>query len=137
MITKWKWNNKKKTEGIESPTTAFGGLSNLGNTCYLNSGVQMLASLDRLPLDDAPQEESNLRNELISVLERLQRGETVNPAAFKQAVDARSPLFVGYRQQDSHEFLATLVDLLNDDYKKKPRAEDDTMKQEEESKVQT
>jgi ubiquitin C-terminal hydrolase len=122
---------EQEKDDMDTPTTSFGGLNNLGNTCYLNSAVQMLASLDRLPLDDAPQEESNLRNELISVLERLDRGETVNPAAFKQAVDARSPLFVGYRQQDSHEFLATLVDLLNDDYKKKTSAEDETMEQEE------
>jgi ubiquitin C-terminal hydrolase len=100
----------------------FGGLNNLGNTCYLNSALQMVASLDnfrRLIEEQKPErEESELRKLLIDVLDKLSRGETVRPADFKQELDVRTPLFVGYRQQDSHEFLTTLLDLLDEDYKK-------------------
>lgn len=112
-------------EEMESSTKndGFGGLVNLGNTCYLNSALQMLASLDKFQLD-APEQESELHKHFVDLLERLSRGETVNPREFKQAVDERSPLFVGYRQQDSHEFLTTLVDLLDADYKKKADVED-------------
>lgn len=104
------------TDTVERPT--FGGLINLGNTCYLNSALQMLASLESFSLQTPPKVESTLRNEFLQVLERLGNGETTSPAALKRAVDTLSPLFVGYRQQDSHEFLTTLLDLLDEAYKK-------------------
>jgi ubiquitin C-terminal hydrolase len=101
----------------------LGGLVNLGNTCYLNSATQMLASLDHflpaleaatpLSQDDA---KLRLRLEFLSLMETLRSGETVRPDAFKKAVDERSPLFVGFRQQDAHEFLTTLLDLLDEVY---------------------
>jgi ubiquitin C-terminal hydrolase len=46
----------------------------------------------------------------------LQSGQTVRPDAFKKAVDERSPLFIGFRQQDAHEFPTTLLDLLDEVY---------------------
>lgn len=114
-------------EQCQSPKTKvgedkFGGLSNLGNTCYLNSALQMIASLDsfrsfikeKLPENH----ESELRKLLVEILDRLNRGESVRPADFKQELDVRTQLFVGYRQQDSHEFLTTLLDILDEDYKK-------------------
>eukprot|EP00980_Cylindrotheca_fusiformis_P006466 scaffold1377_cov126-Cylindrotheca_fusiformis.AAC.11 len=99
----------------------FGGLNNLGNTCYLNSALQMVASLDNFRQfikEKKPEvQESELRKLFVEVLDSLNRGETVRPSDFKQELDVRTPLFVGYRQQDSHEFLTTLLDLLDEDYK--------------------
>jgi len=113
------------TKSIIHPANAnskYGGLDNLGNTCYLNSALQMIASLDHFVeaiRDTKPDtDESQLRNLLLDVLERLNRGETVRPSDFKQELDNRSPLFVGFRQEDSHEFLTTIMDLLDEDYKK-------------------
>jgi len=106
---------------IDASKTTFGGLENLGNTCYLNSALQMIASLEgfRRSIEEKVPEESKLREELLKVLHALQNGETVRPEELKNEIDERSPLFVGYRQQDSHEFLTALLDLLDDDYKKK------------------
>jgi ubiquitin C-terminal hydrolase len=132
----------------------YGGLSNLGNTCYMASALQMIASCERFvqalkaekpPMlsptiktsnecdsDDSPssrhQTEDDdetaklfkLRDEFLNVIERLSNGETVRPDAFKSAVDERSPLFLGYRQQDAHEFLTALLDLLDEDYRRTP-----------------
>lgn len=120
----------------DSQSLPFGGLKNLGNTCYLNSAIQMLASLDffteqirkHVPTmeDNGKEDEGEtLRQALLNVLERLAHGETLSPSAFKMEVDERSPLFAGYRQQDAHEFLTTLLDLLDEDYKKKPQNEQD------------
>lgn len=101
----------------------LGGLINLGNTCYLNSATQMLASLDHfvaaLEMASPVSEDDcklRLRLEFLSILRALQRGETVHPEEFKKVVDERSPLFVGFRQQDAHEFLTTLLDLLDEAY---------------------
>jgi ubiquitin C-terminal hydrolase len=98
---------------------SFCGLVNLGNTCYLNAAVQMLASLEGFSLESTrPETESTLRNEVLHVLQKLSTGETVNPEVLKGTIDSLSPNFVGYRQQDSHEFLTILLDLLDEDYKK-------------------
>lgn len=112
---------------VVAPSHPFAGLYNLGNTCYLNSALQMLASLDsfreelqrHVPVMEDSTEDS-LRQALVNVLERLGNKETVRPDTFKAKIDERSSLFIGYRQQDSHEFLTTLLDLLDEDYKKVP-----------------
>ncbi|KAL3944063.1 MAG: hypothetical protein SGBAC_001846 [Bacillariaceae sp.] len=107
---------------VNATNSQYGGLDNLGNTCYLNSALQMIASLDHFVetiRDTKPEvDESQLRNLLLDVVQRLGRGETVRPSDFKHELDIRSPLFVGFRQEDSHEFLTTILDLLDEDYKK-------------------
>lgn len=121
------------------PSLPFGGLHNMGNTCYLNSALQMITSLDEfssqikkhVPATEVASSENGetmvetLRQSLLNVLERLDRGEIFRPEAFKSKVDERSPLFIGYQQQDAHEFLTTLLDLLDEDYKEKVAAEEE------------
>ena len=118
-----------------SSSSSFGGLNNLGNTCYLNSALQMVASLDdflKQIKQFAPLEDSKFREALVNVWEKLDKGETIRPDDFKSQVDDRSSLFIGYRQQDSHEFLTALLDLLDEDYKKK----DEEQQQEEDQNMQ-
>lgn len=121
-----------------SPET-LGGLRNLGNTCYLNSATQMLASLDHFAAtlqETAPlaMDKLELRNEFLELMTLLRRGETVHPVSFKKAVDSRSPLFVGYRQQDAHEFLTTLLDLLDEVYQQPKETRHETSSDEEKTK---
>jgi len=119
--------NEMEDTSVDLCRQLFGGLNNLGNTCYLNSALQMVASLDefhRQIKQCAPEEEdSKLREALIAVLDKLAEGETLRPDEFKNRVDERSPLFVGYLQQDSHEFLTTLLDLIDEDYKNKGKVD--------------
>ncbi|GAX10113.1 hypothetical protein FisN_3Lh304 [Fistulifera solaris] len=114
------WSTSLPSNGV------FGGLHNLGNTCYMASALQMLASLDNFvdTLDNGKVESQTvnenrggLRTEFLNLMRLLREGKTVQPHNFQTAIDSRSSLFVGFRQQDAHEFLTTLLDLLDEDYK--------------------
>lgn len=113
-------------------TNDYGGLYNLGNTCYMASALQMLASLDgfvetldneKTTLDSNSniEDRSVLRAEFVKLMKCINEGKTIQPDGFKCAMDSRTSLFVGFRQQDSHEFLTTLLDLLDEDYKGSPQ----------------
>ena len=110
----------------QSDNISHAGLRNLGNTCYMNSALQTLASLEGFAnligsTDPTETDDGKLqfRKEFLKLMDLLKQGGSVNPEDLKKAIDDRIPLFVGYRQQDSHEFLTTLLDLLNEDFQPK------------------
>lgn len=117
----------------------FGGIVNIGNTCYLASSLQLLSGLEgfvaRLANQELPSSaDARLRSELLAIVRRLAAGESASPDDFKAIIDERSTLFIGSEQQDAHEFVSTLLDLLDEDYKKK---ENDESTDEEEEQVST
>mmetsp|Transcript_4063 Transcript_4063/g.8876 ORF Transcript_4063/g.8876 Transcript_4063/m.8876 type:complete len:705 (-) Transcript_4063:76-2190(-) len=125
-------------EHNDSADAMPGGLSNLGNTCYMASAIQMLSSLEPLMqqlLEQQKQqqedESNNVLDALLEVSSRLNKGETVHPEGLKSALDERSPLFCGYEQQDAHEFITTLLDLLDEDYKKQQQQQIEEAKEKE------
>lgn len=133
----------------------YPGLINLGNTCYMASALQMLATLDQfvmelqrhhpstptghdapLPLLTTDEQRWRLRQTFLELMQNLSLGAStseteipmaaalchsstmnkIQPDEFKMAMDERSDLFVGFHQQDAHEFVTTLLDLLDEDY---------------------
>ena len=119
------------------------GLTNLGNTCYMNSALQCIRSVEELAvyfLYDEYKREINADNPLghngsiakayAGLMSSIYSEDTVStsfaPRNFKQALGRAQPIFSGYGQQDSQEFLSFLVDGLHEDLnriQKKPYTE--------------
>ncbi|XP_068442327.1 ubiquitin carboxyl-terminal hydrolase 15-like isoform X4 [Clinocottus analis] len=122
----------------QSERSGLCGLSNLGNTCFMNSAVQCLSNIPPLTdyfLKDKYTEEMNEDNPLgmkgeiakayAELIKQLWSGKFsyVTPRPFKTQVGRFAPQFSGYQQQDSHELLAFLLDGLHEDLnriRKKP-----------------
>uniref|UniRef100_T1IWA2 Ubiquitin carboxyl-terminal hydrolase n=1 Tax=Strigamia maritima TaxID=126957 RepID=T1IWA2_STRMM len=117
------------------------GLTNMGNTCFMNSAIQCMSNCPPLTnyfLEDRYWDELNTENplgmkgeiakafgELIKIMWSGRYSYTV-PRNFKMQVGRFAPQFSGYQQQDSQELMAFLLDGLHEDLnriKKKPYIE--------------
>ena len=118
------------------------GLTNLGNTCYMNSALQCIRSVEELAIyflagnfkydinaDNPLGHQGAVAKTYAGLLASIYSEEGMSsfaPKNFKTTLGRVAPIFSGYGQQDSQEFLSFLVDGLHEDLnriKKKPYTE--------------
>ncbi|KAF1836900.1 cysteine proteinase [Decorospora gaudefroyi] len=127
------------------------GLTNLGNTGWMNTALQCIRSLEELAvyfLQGAYKKDINVDNplgfggtmaevygEVLVAIYAKQAITPLAPIAFKSGLGRAHQGFAGYREQDAEEFLSFLIDALHEDlnrvknkpYTEPPMSDDSTV----------
>jgi ubiquitin C-terminal hydrolase len=95
----------------------YKGFNNIGNTCYLNAGLQMIIQNKDLCYNILS---SNLNNKFIKNLKEFiieyynnETESVLTPRFIKHKVSELNSNFIGFAQNDSSEFIIYFLDTIN------------------------
>ena len=97
------------------------GFRNLGNTCYMNTSLQLLLNCDefieQLIKSGVKKNKTGVTQEFIALCNEYKKQsisssyhKEISPSDFKRSFGKAHRKFEGYQQQDSQEFLRNLLD---------------------------
>ncbi|XP_063067032.1 ubiquitin carboxyl-terminal hydrolase 20 isoform X2 [Engraulis encrasicolus] len=120
-------DEESESEEDELKPRGLTGMKNIGNSCYMNAALQALSNCP--PLTQFFLECSGLvrtdkkpalcksYQKLISELWHKKRPSYVVPTSLSHGIKLVNPMFRGYAQQDTQEFLRCLMDQLHEELK--------------------
>ncbi|CAD8183871.1 unnamed protein product [Paramecium octaurelia] len=138
----------QQIQQFDSDTQGLFGLTNLGNTCFLNSSIQALSNTQ--PLTDYfmsqlhikeinPENPLSSQGNVVKSFAQLIRllwqkvdqyqyddMKVLKPSQFISTIGNYNPIFAEGTQEDAHEFIAFILDMIHEDLnriKKKPYVE--------------
>ena len=91
------------------------GLHNMGNSCWMNASLQMLARLDLIP-DGVSPTKAPLAASFCELCSELKKGgHAIKPGSFVSNMISKLPFLTVVEQQDAYEFLVLFLDTLRDE----------------------
>ena len=87
-------------------------LINIGNTCYLNSALQCLLNSE-IFVSNLEHSENPEFNKLSDLLITLYKNDNKNPYELKKFLSGYNDLFRGSDQQDAHECILAIIDIVH------------------------
>ncbi len=98
----------------------YKGFNNIGNTCYLNAGLQLIIhNKDLCSIIAYNSNSSNMLKAFNDFIKEYNNNEkkSLTPQFIKSLVEKKNSIFQGFGQQDSSEFIIYLLDILHDEFK--------------------
>jgi ubiquitin C-terminal hydrolase len=97
--------------------TKVQGFDNMGNTCFMNSALQLLfrcSAFTKYMLNTQNFESKILKCYKITLTDYFNsKVNSLEPTIIKRFIADELPEFVGYRQHDAHEFIIHTLDMLD------------------------
>ena len=109
---------------LATQPTQTGGISNIGNTCYMASTLQLLLNDDVFmhqlrskvgTISGGQRADCRMSNALLQLHDARARGQALDANMVKTSIEQYAPEFTGFRQQDAQEFITKLISLVHEE----------------------